>query len=92
MVVVNPPTVSDEPFIKRTIGIAGDVISVHDGLVYVNGVQIREPYISGVVTTCDSDLFCDEFVVPEGTIYVMGDNRERIVSIRAHSVRFRSRM
>jgi signal peptidase I len=83
VVVLNPPTISDEPFIKRTIGVAGDVVSIRDGGVYVNGDRISEPYIDDVTTTCDSDLFCDEFVVPAGMIYVMGDNRGHSLDSRA---------
>lgn len=83
VVVLNPPTFSDEPFIKRTIGVAGDVITIRDGSVYVNGARISEPYLADVVTNCDSAFFCEAFVVPADMIYVMGDNREHSLDSRS---------
>lgn len=82
VVVLNPPTVSTEPFIKRTIAVAGDEITIRDGIVFVNGKRIVESYVSGATTTCGSDLYCEGFVVPEGMIYVMGDNREHSLDSR----------
>lgn len=75
IVVLNPPAASDEPFIKRTIAVAGDSISIQDGSVYVNDARIEEPYLNGIATACHSDRYCMDFVVPAGTIFVMGDNR-----------------
>jgi len=45
VVVFPPPIVSPNDFIKRTIGLPGDRIRVHDGVVYRNGVAMSEPYI-----------------------------------------------
>jgi signal peptidase I len=58
--------------IKRVIGLPGDTIEARaDGSVYVNGRRLNEPYIpSGVRTT---RLPPQE--VPEGHVFVMGDNR-----------------
>lgn len=58
-------------WVKRVIGKAGDRLAFHDGHVYRNGVQLTEPYTNGPMQfTFDGD-----FVVPEGTVFVMGDNR-----------------
>ena len=75
IVVLNPPQYSAEPYIKRTIATAGDVVDIHDGKVFVNGVEVHEPYTDGVVTDCYSSEFCTGYVVPPDTIYVLGDNR-----------------
>ena len=75
IVVLNPPQFSNEPYIKRTIATAGDVVEVHDGRVFVNGVELNEPYLAGAVTDCYSAEFCESYVVPANSIYVMGDNR-----------------
>lgn len=57
-------------FIKRVIGLPGDRIRIKKGAVYRNGNMLEEPYISeaisGDVTT---------ITVPEGMVYVLGDNR-----------------
>jgi signal peptidase I len=45
IVVFPPPIISPNDFIKRTIGLPGDTLRVHDGTVYRNGVALVEPYI-----------------------------------------------
>lgn len=66
----------DEPgirdLIKRVIGLPGDTIEARDNVVYVNGSRLEEPYL-------DPGIITDDFgpvVVPEGQMFVMGDNRE----------------
>ena len=58
---------------KRVIGIAGDKIEFHDGYTYINGELFDESaYLcEDVETNCLST-----FEVPEGCVFVMGDNRE----------------
>jgi len=46
IVVFPPPLISTNDFIKRTIGLPGDQIRVHNGVVYRNGVAMNEPYIA----------------------------------------------
>jgi signal peptidase I len=43
--VFEPPVqASGNDFVKRVIGVPGDAISIHDGIVYRNGIALREPY------------------------------------------------
>lgn len=57
--------------IKRVIGLPGDEISFRDGYVYRNGDKIYEPYVAEEGTT-----YADQtYTVPEGHIFVLGDNR-----------------
>ncbi len=74
IVVFDPPTVSEKPYIKRVIGLPGETISIADGFVYIDGVKLNEPYIAGGITQCNRSK-CDPVVVPEGAVYVLGDNR-----------------
>lgn len=74
IVVFDPPTVSEKPYIKRVIGLPGETITIRDGFVFVDGVQLNEPYIDGAITECNRSR-CDPVVVPDGSIYVLGDNR-----------------
>src|SRR6476469_2004083 len=83
IVVLYPPETSPEPYIKRTIAVEGDVVDIHDGLVFVNGEQLVEPYIDGAITECEQTTFCDGYVVPPGMIYVLGDNRQHSYDSRA---------
>ena len=60
----------------------GDIVTIdlRDGVVYVDGEALDEPYVGGRPTESLSDLAGSEgitypYVVPEGTVWVMGDNR-----------------
>ena len=57
--------------IKRVIGLPGDVVEARDGAVFVNGERLDEPYLAPDTPT--DHLNRQE--VPEGTVFVMGDNR-----------------
>lgn len=60
-------------FIKRVIGLAGDHVEIKNGNVYVNDQKLSEVYLNGVKTPITGDYH--DIVVPEGYIFVMGDNR-----------------
>jgi signal peptidase I len=74
IVVFEPPMVSSKPFIKRVIALPGETVTIENGFVYIDGVQLDEPYISGGITECPRSR-CEPVVVPEGAVYVLGDNR-----------------
>ncbi|HEV7763047.1 MAG TPA: signal peptidase I [Acidimicrobiales bacterium] len=57
--------------IKRVIGLPGDIIEGRDGIVYINDERIDEPYLAPDTPT--TDLPRQE--VPDGHLFVMGDNR-----------------
>jgi signal peptidase I len=46
LAVFEPPVPSSAPFIKRVIGLPGDAIRIHDGVLYRNGAAITEPYVN----------------------------------------------
>ena len=68
-------------YIKRVIGIEGDHIKIEDGKVYLNGEELDEPYLREGITT-EGGTFSD-IVVPEGHIFVMGDNRPHSTDSRS---------
>ncbi|MCA0354510.1 MAG: signal peptidase I [Chloroflexi bacterium] len=75
IVFLAPPAAHDLPdkdYIKRVIGVGGDTIKIREGKVWVNEQQLTEDYIGEVDTLCDTHC---ELVVPEGHVFVMGDNR-----------------
>ena len=80
VIVFEPPKGQSEggqdiPFIKRVIGVGGDLVEIHDYAVFVNGVQLTEPYVyQGQPTTPLSDKAI--WKVPQGQLFVMGDHRE----------------
>jgi signal peptidase I len=61
-----------EDLIKRVVGLPGDEISVQDGALFVNGERQEEPYINKQFP--DTSSF-GSAAVPEGKVFVMGDNR-----------------
>lgn len=63
------------PLIKRVIGVAGDTIDIdfEAGVVYRNGQALEEPYTAEPTWTYEGVDF--PLTVPDGTLFVMGDNR-----------------
>lgn len=61
-------------YIKRVIGIGGDHIKIEDGKVFLNGQELNEPYLREGITTEKTGGF-SELTVPEGYVFVLGDNR-----------------
>jgi len=60
--------------IKRIIAVENQHIQIKEGKIYVDGKELQEPYINGSYTQEMNDIYSD-IIVPEGCIFVMGDNR-----------------
>ncbi|MCI8823244.1 MAG: signal peptidase I [Lachnospiraceae bacterium] len=71
--------------LKRVIGSGGDQIEIDsEGNVYVNGGMIDEPYLAEKSPgKCDLEFPCE---VPEGMVFVLGDNRAISVDSRIRSI------
>lgn len=74
---------SKKDLVKRVIGVSGDTVKIEDYKVYVNGEELVEPYINNEVTEGNIDT-----VVPENSVFVLGDNREVSLDSRYDSVGF----
>jgi signal peptidase I len=70
--------------IKRVIAVQGDTVSIQNGVVYVNGKALEEPYIKDGYT----DGRMAEITVPEGKLFLLGDNRQRSNDSRSPDVGF----
>lgn len=57
-------------WIKRVVGVAGDVVSVQGGELYINGEKVADAHKKELMIW---DV--DDYLVPDGHVYVMGDNR-----------------
>ena len=77
IIVFEFPEDPSKDFIKRIIGLPGDVIEIKDKQVIRNGEVLIEPYVQHV----DSSIMprrdtMEPVTVPEGKYFVMGDNRD----------------
>ncbi len=67
--------VNKTSYIKRVIGLPGEHVKIENGKVYINGNELQEPYLQEGVITDDLNGAFTDIIVPENTVFVMGDNR-----------------
>jgi signal peptidase I len=71
VIIFNPPFDSPHPFIKRVIGLPGDIVEIRDGKVFINGTPLDEDrYIKE-----RSNYTMPATQVPANEYFVLGDNR-----------------
>jgi len=80
IIVFEPPATwieggSGTPFIKRVIGLPGETVEIRDGAVWVDGNRLEESY-TYLGQPTDTPGEPQQWVVPEGELFVLGDHRE----------------
>ncbi|MGE6488582.1 signal peptidase I [Paenisporosarcina sp. NPDC076898] len=82
IVVFHAPEKKD--YIKRVIGLPGDHVAYKNDQLYINGELQKEPYLDSYKTLMNGGILTEDFtleertgekVIPEGYLFVMGDNR-----------------
>ena len=83
IVVLRKQTLMEEPIVKRIIATEGQTVDIDfgDGVVYVDGKALDEPYVNEPVH--DRENFEGKITVPEGCVFVMGDNRNHSADSRS---------
>lgn len=69
-------------YIKRVIALPGEHVQIKDGKVYINGEELKEEYLADDVVTDSAEGQFVDLTVPEGTVFVMGDNRSHSADSR----------
>lgn len=88
IVVASQPNPLEKTLIKRVIATEGQQVDIdfHKGIVYIDGVELVENYIADPTTLNEGVEF--PVVVPEGCVFVMGDNRLHSTDSRSTMIGF----
>lgn len=70
-------------YIKRVIGLPGDHVQIKNGKVYINEEELEEDYLQSGIVTDDAEGMFSDIIVPQNTVFAMGDNRNSSVDCRA---------
>jgi signal peptidase I len=71
--------------VKRVIATPGDTVCLKDGIVYVNGCKLAEPYLARGTRTLTGSKYCDQLIrCGKDQFFVLGDNRLNSVDSRAY--------
>ena len=75
IVFVNPKDPSQD-FIKRVVAVGGETVEMRQRHLYVNGEPVDDPYATYRLGGVDKSQHFGPYVVPQGTVFAMGDNRD----------------
>lgn len=70
-------------YIKRVIGLPGEHVEIKEGKVYINEEVLDEPYLQAGLVTDVTGVGFSDFIVPENSVFAMGDNRNHSTDCRS---------
>lgn len=68
---------------KRVVGVGGDVVAIRDAILFVNDVEVKEPFVDH--ESIDA-LYYGPITVTRGSILVLGDARANSIDSRTYGV------
>ncbi|MCM8794882.1 MAG: signal peptidase I [Candidatus Omnitrophica bacterium] len=71
IVILFPYRYSNEEYVKRVVGLEGETLQIKNGVIFINGVELSEPYALGRTEPDTGPI-----MIPAGKYFVMGDNRQ----------------
>ena len=80
IIILRPPNNNSTDFIKRVIALPGERLLIRDGVVYINGHRLIEPYLPEawvVFNNWPATGSANGTVIPPNQYFVMGDNRNK---------------
>ena len=72
IIIFKFPDDETQNYVKRVIGLPNDIVQIKNGRVYINGEELDEPYIKDYILD-DGETYT--YIVPEGSYFMLGDNR-----------------
>ncbi|MFL6063948.1 MAG: signal peptidase I [Friedmanniella sp.] len=80
-IVTFPSPITDAEQIKRVVALGGQSVEIADAVLQVDGRPVAEPYVD---TASIDGVYFGPVTVPDGTVFLMGDDREVSVDSRAY--------
>ncbi|MCL0099524.1 signal peptidase I [Dehalococcoidia bacterium] len=81
IVVVNEPGEGKRHFLKRLVGLPGETVMFDEGLMWIDGKHLAEPYLNGLPAALGLGYM--EWILTTGEYFVLGDNRFHSTDSRA---------
>jgi len=69
-------------YVHRIVGLPGDKVEIREATLFVNGVKVAEPYVPGASKVTPYSTALPQIEVPQDTVYVLGDNRDKSLDSR----------